>query len=245
MNIGMELEFTGITQETVANKLCDLWRTEGYDINHITKSNELRPRYSIMDDLNRTWYLTYDKSIKPIGMPEAAEEIESIQYKCELISPVMDSKELERMYQALEVINASGGMVNETCGIHIHVDMLENVAWLNYMIQKIFYHQEAIVKHWGVPIYRTEKYCKCFSEKIIQSFENLQPFDSCDAILDFFYERLANGVNRDDDKNPLRYYLLNLNSIHKHNTLEFRFFNSTLSTKILREYISWIELFAM
>ena len=64
---------------------------------------------------------------------------------------------------------------------------------------------------------------------------------SISDIQKYLYQELGEGYDRDDPKNPARYYIFNMDSIHKLNTLEFRWFNSTLSFLIIDTYVSKIH----
>lgn len=239
MRIGVEIEFTGVSRGTVANTLAFLWDSRVH-LEEFEYDGDTRVRYGISDNLGRCWYLYVDKSINPTAS-ETTRNLE--EYMCEVVSPVVDSSETT-IYEVINVIKSVGGVVNSSCGVHIHVDS-GSVGYVDRLISVFLMEQEFLSNWFRVECSRLEKYCKLYPPEFIEKYLNAshKGFSTVSEIQDIFYEEFSEGISRDYDKNPTRYYMLNIDSIHKRGTIEFRFFNSTLDSDELCSYIDFVESF--
>ena len=108
-------------------------------------------------------------------------------------------------------------------------------------MREFFNIQDEVVRKFNIPRYRVEKYCKIYPKWFIDSFlSEFNTSHSLNDMLNFCYSMLGNDSI---DKNFLRYYLLNVDSIRKIGTVEFRMFNSTLDGEVIQGYIKWVEGF--
>lgn len=243
MRIGIEVEFTGISRREAACELVKLWG-KPYDVETYSYKDETRNRFVIQDREGLKWSIVMDKSLHPV-VSNGKASLEMDEYMCEIVSPVLDSEyesDINKFASVLNAIRCVGAIVNETCGIHIHVDCPDDIRELYTMFGKFVSMQRSLQVEFGIPQCRLDGYCKEYSRDLCAWFKD-KKFKSREEFQDFFYGWLAPEVSRDDPKNPARYYMINMDSIHKLGTVEFRFFNSTLSPLVLKSYISWLEGF--
>lgn len=248
MNLGIEIEFTGVKRIVVAEALSALWHTEVvfYVENHFDGSTS--ESYKIKDLCGGYWRVVRDRSIKPdcaIGHITLDYE----EYMCELVSPVLKNiEDMDMLRQALSCILKMGGFVNETCGVHIHIDCPTGSEVVYELFMTVGKLQEKLILDFGVPYNRLGRYCQLYSKEFIEGMRkehdylvHTKGYMSIKDIQNYLYKELGEGCDRNDPKNPARYYVFNLDSIHKLNTLEFRWFNSTLSYEVILMYLKSIK----
>ena len=115
---GCEIELTGINRATAAQTLADLFGTRaehsggGYDA------------YRVKDLDGKEWKIVRDSSIHPECRRRSVLIGET--YKVELNSPKLEYSEMEKLQEVVRALRRAGGIVNDSCGMHVHVD---KVAW--------------------------------------------------------------------------------------------------------------------
>lgn len=240
MRFGIEVEFTGVSRRKLASYLVK----EGYFIEcneevHIVSGNR-RIRLRLTDRRGAYWYLVVDRSIKPVFNHELPTD-EDIDFMCELVTPVLKGNDLLFFLMILREIYNIGGVVNETCGIHVHIDMVKDIEALKSLVVRFLRVQHSLSDLFSIPEYRLKKYTKVFPKEFEEELMScIEDINSIEELQDFLYSKLGQGVSRDDEKNPARYYMLNLDTIHKRGTIEFRMFNSTLNAGIISRYLGWV-----
>lgn len=227
----------GISRATAAFLLGSAFNSK-LKVETYSDKGESRERYNIKDKHGKSWYLVEDRSIEPINR-ETGLSPYGYNFSNELVTPVIE--DLDDLSTVLELFKLAGACVNDSCGCHIHVDAPEDVSRLKNIISSFICRQSSIVELWSVPKKRVEKYCKVYPFSFANSFA-LQDFRSVEEVKDFFYCHLSNGECRNAHNNSARYYALNIDSIHKRNTLEYRFFNSTLDIKMVKSYLDYLNL---
>lgn len=248
MNLGIEIEFTGVKRIVVAEALSALWHTEVvfYVENHFDGSTS--ESYKIKDLCGGYWRVVRDRSIKP-DCARGHITLDYDEYMCELVSPVLKNiEDMDMLRQALSCILKMGGFVNETCGVHIHIDCPTGSEVVYELFMTVGKLQEKLILDFGVPYNRLGRYCQLYSKEFIEGMRkehdylvHTKGYMSIKDIQNYLYKELGEGCDRNDPKNPARYYVFNLDSIHKLNTLEFRWFNSTLSYEVILMYLKSIK----
>ena len=125
---------------------------------------------------------------------------------CEFVSPKLRGYEgMKQVEETIDAINAHGGKVNESCGLHITTEWNGDAAALARLISLVGNHERAIFASTGTK--RRER--NIYSKKIKQY------------------------ANKDDAKRRCesdRYHLLNLTHLARgNNRIEFRAFAGTLN----------------
>lgn len=189
---GIEIEINGITPHsafTVLNRTGIAVREESY--NH----------------QRRTWWkVTTDGSLS--GRNES----------CEVVSPPLpfNVESLKLVAGVLRTLKAAGATVDDTCGIHVHVDSRDLVTDMAGFARVLFLRyreSESIIDQMVAPNRRNNgnRFCKTLK-----------------------------GIGRASNFGNLRYdryQKLNFNSFERHGTIEFRQHEGCLDDK---KVVSWI-----
>lgn len=248
--IGIEFEFTGVTRNEVARALENYFMTEA---KVIESSNRDYP-YSYYK-ING-WVVKRDRSIKPqvygykinsdesdynkLDLDESDEN--RMDYMCELISPVLIPSTITDLFRILDILRSLGAFVNETCGVHVHIDAPDNFNELFMLFKKFLIEQDILFNEFGVENWRQKKYCRkyCldnfdFNMNVSDVYELLNYLTVSEGYID---------INGGDICKEIRYYGLNIYSIIVHNTVEFRLFNGSLDDSDILKIIDWVIHFA-
>ena len=163
---GCEIELTGINRATAAQTLADLFGTcaehsgGGYDA------------YRVKDLDGKEWKIVRDSSIHPECRRRSVLIGET--YKVELNSPKLEYGEMEKLQEVVRALRRAGGIVNDSCGMHVHVDAskhtpqsLKNVLFIMYSKEDILF---AALK---VNPARIDSYCQAVDEPILEEIRKL------------------------------------------------------------------------
>lgn len=249
-NFGIEIEFTGCKRCDVIKAISNYFR-RGFDseIKNLSDGTSYI-KYSIKDDRGFTWIIKRDRSVRSeilvgdnFDVYCNDSQVGADEYKCELVSPVLTAESVDTLLSLVDVIKSLGGIVNNTCGIHVHIDKPRGVQDIIELAKKFYVMQDFILKDFNVEENRIEKYCKTFSKELIDKLDLAKP-KNIDDFIGFWLLNLAEGESVTSTHNSARYYALNFHSILMHNTVEFRFFNSTLDKREIIRILDWVLHFA-
>jgi len=222
---GMELEFTGITRSKAAKVIAEYLGSvsqyvgSGYDT------------YEVKTADGRRWKVMSDASIHPENEEGGSATNE---YKCEFVTPICTYEDIPAIQEIISQLRHAKARVNESCGIHVHIDAsthnaksLKNLA--NIMASKETLLFEAL----AVNRERAEKWCKKVDQRLVEEIHKKKPHDMA-KIKDIWY-------NGNDESymhySSTRYHALNLHAVWQKGTVEFRMFNSTLHAGQVKSYI--------
>ena len=113
---GIEIELTGITRKKAADVIAEYFGTEKFYIGTYYQT------YGAKDRKGRTWKATFDSSIIAQRKKGGRREPASEEYKCEIVSPILEYEDLEDLQEIVRQLRHKGAFVSDQCGIHIHVD---------------------------------------------------------------------------------------------------------------------------
>lgn len=259
MNIGIEIELTGVTRRELATAFNNVW---GYATENIwltrkryknsdnsTLGAEFFWDYGIGSDADNLLIVGQDRSIKPYRTVEKDRFNPSLltlknfrktpsdifTYMNEIRTPVFDTENSSGLDRFLDKLTtackAIGCCVNESCAIHIHIDAPKT----DEDIIKIFKHwvevQEQFTKDWGITSERLNHFAKLYRNT---DKYNIQTLSDIYSYIEKEYEVSGRG---------LRYFALNFKSITSHNTIEFRLFPSTLDAESILSMVKSVEDF--
>ena len=134
---GCEIELTGINRATAAQTLADLFETRaehsggGYDA------------YRVKDLDGKEWKIVRDGSIHPECRRRSVLIGET--YKVELNSPKLEYGEMEKLQEVVRSLRRAGGIVNDSCGMHVHVDASKHTPQSLKNVLSIMYSKEDIL----------------------------------------------------------------------------------------------------
>lgn len=243
MNIGVEVEFTGVDRHSVAVALNNML---GVKMVAMCKHRENPdypddcPRYFdafrvFNGNKNKYYYITRDISISDITDEKSVTgvrigEYNAYDFRNEVVTPVLDSKsesDMNELRMVLAVIKSLGGVSNSSCGLHIHIDRPADVVGV---FKKWIMLQEPFVDYFESYESRLEKYAKLY--------RNAYNYKISDVNDIFAYIKAEY-----DEHESLRRFALNFDALNVHNTLEFRLFNGTLDFDTVMRYINAIDDF--
>lgn len=245
MRFGIELEFTGMKRAKCVQLLEKFFNTNAVAC---TAKTEDKYTYHKVEDMHGDfWIVKRDRSIVPrvdgnetLHYNTADETL--WEYMVELVSPVLTEETLPLLYEIVEIIKKAGGVVNSSCGMHVHIDSLPLDDTVN-LFSRFIENQDKILEEFAVESGRKYKYCKPYKlpTNIIPTFNNFDEFFS------WLWQNFRDlEVDRDtaiELSKSLRYFALNFYSLLKTHTLEYRFFNGTLDINEIARNINWVTNF--
>ena len=177
---GCEIELTGINRATAAQTLADLFGTRaehsggGYDT------------YCVKDLDGKEWKIVRDGSIHPECRRRSVLIGET--YKVELNSPKLEYGEMEKLQEVVRSLRRAGGIVNDSCGMHVHVDASKHTPQSLKNVLSIMYSKEDILfAALKVNPARIDSYCQAVDEPILEEIRKLPSGASMDQLKDRWY----------------------------------------------------------
>lgn len=228
---GIEIEFTGITRKKAAETLSFFL---GCNYKNI------RRKYCLKAPDNREWKFVYDGSIqsqiKRNGIIQNVDSSDYEEYKVEMVSPILTYKDIKTLQQIIRCLHKAGGIVNNKCGIHIHLDGKNHtVKSLINFINIIASKNDLLYKALQISEERVW-YCKKIDSFLVRRVKQENPKTMIE--LENIWYSNESVASRLIHANETRYNFLNLHSFfHGNNTVELRGFNSTLHAGEVRSYI--------
>lgn len=223
-NFGIEIEMTGLTRAAAARIIAGHFGTQathvggGYDT------------YTVRDNRNRQWKLVSDASIKCRNRNNRAA---SRDYSVEFVSPICKYEDIETVQELVRKLRAGGARVNNSCGIHVHVDASSHTPQtLRNIVNIMASKEDLLYKTLQVQVDR-EYYCKKADTRFLEEFNHKRP-RTMEDVEKMWYNGMGSRHNHYDNS---RYHALNLHSVFSKGTIEFRMFNSTLHAGEVKAYI--------
>lgn len=233
---GIEIEMTGITREEAARALAKLWHGNENEFEYEGGSYM---KYTIVDPDGKTWTLAYDSSIYAESI---IQDTSVNQYRTELVSPILTYGEIEKLQEAIRAIrkwrrNGSRAKVNDSCGIHVHVDAAPHSAKSLKNLLYIWYSKEDLIyKALDVAQSREIEYCRKIKDSLIDNVQATKDL-TMDKLADIWYSQ--SNSPRSSHYNNTRYAALNFHNVWYRGTVEFRCFNSSLHAGEAKAYIQF------
>lgn len=223
-NFGIEIEMTGLTRAAAAQIVAGYFNTTathvggGYDT------------YAVRDDRNRQWKLMSDSSIRCQGRGSRAA---GSQYEVEFVSPICQYEDIETIQELVRKLRTGGAKVNDSCGLHIHIDSSSHTPkTLRNIVNIMASKEDMLYKALQVEVER-EHYCQKADTRFLEELNHKRP-TTMQAVEEMWYNGRGGRYLHYDDS---RYHALNLHSVFSKGTIEFRLFNSTLHAGEVKSYI--------
>jgi len=163
------------------------------------------------------WSMDYDGSLNN-GAEYKPKDKNHLYYNDESMTQIKEIIALVKVHK---------GNIRPTCGLHIHVDMKQfNNKEIINIVKAFIRKQDDIIKKFKVLKFRLSEQRK-IHKRIIKKL-NIKTI-----------RNIKKGKNLTEDFFNDRYYLLNIQSLHEHKTLEFRLFNGTIQPSKIKKYIKW------
>ncbi len=186
--------------------------------------------YTVRDEQDRQWKLVSDASIR---RENRAGDMAGAAYSVELVSPICVYEDIETIQELVRKLRSAGARVNDSCGIHIHVDAsTHTVTTLRNIVNIMASKEDLLYKALQVNVDR-ENYCKKADTRFLEEMNRKRP-KSMEQLEQLWYNGSSGRYRHYDDT---RYHALNLHSVFSKGTIEFRLFNSTLHAGKVKSYI--------
>ena len=225
---GVEVECTGLTRSAAAKAVA---KVLGGSVEHFGGSYD---RNDVYDSQGRRWKIMSDASIRCTnknGNPA------SRLYSVELVTPILEYEDMALLQEVVRSMRRSGGVCNETTGIHIHIDFTPYDAQKLRNLVNIFASKEDMLyQALQVNSDREQHYCRKVDKRFLEELNRRKPTDLQTI------KRLWYGDDREyhSHYDLSRYRCLNIHPVFTDNNIEVRAFNSCLNAGVLRAYISLV-----
>lgn len=221
---GIEIEMTGITRAAAAQVIAGYFNTTA------THVDGFYDAYAVRDEQGRQWKVMSDSSIHAETRRGSTNNSD---YKVEFVSPICRYEDIEPLQEIIRKLRTAGAKVNDSCGIHVHVDAsTHNVKTLRNIVNIMAAKEDLLYKALKVEVER-QYYCKKADTRFLDDMNHRRP-KSMEEMERIWY----NGRSgRHDHYDNTRYHALNLHSVFSKGTIEFRLFNSTLHAGEVKSYI--------
>jgi len=233
-NFGVEIEMTGITREKAAKALAHYFGTEAIH------AGSVYDKWVVKDTDGKKWTIASDSSIREerlLGHREY-EPVDDSRYKVEMVTPVLTYPELSKFQECIRRVRHAGAKVNDSCGLHVHVDAANhNRQSLKNLIGIMYSKEDILFKALQVNESRARRWCQKVREPMLQQMRRLSSDETHDLtqLENIWYEG-RNGKN--EHYNWTRYHALNLHSVFYRGTVEWRCFNATLHAGKAVSYVN-------
>lgn len=183
--------------------------------------------YAVTAPDGRIWKVVRDGSLVPTTSKggEGAE----------IVSPILTYDDIETVQSIVRATREAGAYINDTCGIHVHVEAKTLGARGVTNLVKIVYKQQALIEA-ALGIHNgRQRYCRSIDPSFIAKINKKS---------DWTLEQLNTAWYGYYNPNPShydgsRYRAINLHSIWYHGTIEFRWANSSLHAGHVKTYIQF------
>lgn len=219
---GLELEFTGITRRAAAKAIAKVINNNTsyrYDGGTYKKCTVTGPD-------GREWIVEYDSSIRTLGGEE-----------CEFVTPKCTYADIETVQECIRALRKAGAKVNESCGMHIHIDGANHTAKSLKNLAFTFRAKEDLIYKAVDPSRKHNRFCKPIDDALIDSIKKIKTLDDS-SLKNAWYGTYTDWHSQDAHYHGSRYHALNLHSLWYRGTVEFRLFKATLHAGEARAYIN-------
>ena len=215
---------TGLTRSAAARIIAGHFGTQA---THVGGAYDA---YTIRDEQNRQWKVVSDASIR---CRNGSNRAASRDYSVEFVSPICQYEDIETVQELVRKLRTGGARVNDSCGIHVHVDASAHTPQtLRNIVNIMAAKEDLLYKALQVKVNR-ENYCRKADTRFLEELNHKRP-KTMDEVEELWYNGLGGRYSHYDDS---RYHALNLHSVFSKGTIEFRLFNSTLHAGEVKSYI--------
>ena len=114
---GVEIELTGITRAEAAEALAAYFETTPQ------RSYDNYDSWYVPDREGKQWRIMSDSSIRAEWNDDGHyRRTTDPEYRVEMVTPKLTYDEMEKFQECVRRIRQAGGKVNDSCGMHVHVD---------------------------------------------------------------------------------------------------------------------------
>jgi len=160
----------------------------------------------------------------------------------EIVSPILTDADMDTLQEIVRALRRAGAKVNESCGIHVHVDAAPFTAKTLTNLAKIVYKNEHYIRHTlGLnDDNRGGEWCQALGKEFVEKIAKERPAD-LDEMNEAWYGRRETNPQH---YNHTRYHGLNLHNVWFRGTVEFRWFDATLHAGKVKAYVQFCKALA-
>ena len=201
---GVEIELTGITRAEAAEALGMYFGTTPQ------RSYDNYDSWYVPDREGKQWRIMSDGSIRAEWNDDGHyRRTTDPEYRVEMVTPKLTYDEMEKFQECVRRVRQAGGKVNDSCGMHVHVDASN--------------HNRQSLKNLREPMLQRARRLSNEPTTDLTQLENIW-YEGC--------------ISAHEHYNWTRYYALNLHSVFYRGTIEWRCFNSTLHAGRAKAYVN-------
>lgn len=192
--------------------------------------------FKAVDAQDRKWRLVNDGSISCQRVSNGRIVSSDSEHSVELVTPILKYEDMYMLQNVVRALRHGGAFVNESCGIHVHVDASNhNHISLKNLMTIMYSKEDMLFRALNVNPNRVHRYCKKVREPVLADIRKIPNRSlSMDSIKNIWYD---GDSNWNVHYHNTRYHALNLHATFTKGTVEFRMFNSTLHAGIVRSYV--------
>lgn len=255
MNIGIELEFTGVDRRQVAmffkNYFGNMTVSQGKcdePTCDSTSCSRVYEIYEFEDYAKRIWTLSQDVSVEAkksvnfdssnlIDLDEDEMGFDYHYFTNEMQTPVLDTysyEDLKLLGEVWFILKTCGCISNDSCATHVHIDAPKDHRVLGLYLKNYMKIQYEQYDQFNVAQIKRNKYAKPYIVDL-----------DCKTItkLSDIYDYIENNYLESrypDGKLDAKHWCINFGAIDEHNTIEFRAFNGTVEFTELVDIIMYV-----
>lgn len=225
-SFGLELEFTGLSRKR-ACEIVGSVVSGRYEAHYVGGAYDA---WEARDESGRKWTVERDASVRPDG-----------GQKCEFVTPKCNYEDIPTIQEIIRALRKAGAKVNDSCGIHIHVDGSNHTAKsLKNLVFTFRAKEDLIFKAVGTQRSRLRRWCKPIDDNLVGQIKKIRKVTD-DNLRETWYSTYADSwESQTNHYNSSRYHALNLHSLWYRGTVEFRLFEATLHAGEVRAYINLV-----
>lgn len=221
---------TGITRRRAGEVLAEYFGTTcEYDGTYYDA-------WSARDSQGRKWKVMSDGSIDCQTRQDGRRIAANGEHSVELVTPICQYRDIETIQEIIRALREAGAFVNNSCGIHIHVNAAPFTApKLRNLVNIMAAKEDMIYRALQVDRDREHDYCKKIDPDFLEKLNRQRP-ETMEDLKNLWY------CGRDGSSqhyHSSRYHCLNFHSIFQKGTIEFRAFNSSLHAGKIKAYLQF------
>lgn len=99
-------------------------------------------------------------------------------YSVELVTPILEYEDMATLQEVVRSIRRSGGVCNESTGIHIHIDFTSyNAQKLRNLVTIFASKEDMLYQALQVNSYREHHYCRKVDKRFLEELNRRKPTD--------------------------------------------------------------------
>lgn len=141
-SFGCEIEMPGITRHQEAEAVASLFGTTARQ----THESRTYDPWEVKDNEGKAWRFVYASSIYATHRQGRRQiPISDNAYSVEMNSPKLNYGEMQKLQEVVRALRHAGAVVNESCGLHSHVDAPKHTPQSLKNALSIMYSKENIL----------------------------------------------------------------------------------------------------